>query len=169
MGGYMESMQSNNNKIKRAGGFTLIEILIVIGIISILAAIVIVAVNPARQFSQARNAQRRADTNTILNATYQYAVDATGTLPVAIPLGACGTATTQQVCKTAGGGTCTGLVDLSVLTDNETYLVAMPTDPSGPADSNPNGAGYHITKSSNGRVTVCATQAELGVAVSVTR
>ena len=49
-------------------GFTLIEILVVIGIIAILAAIVIIAINPAKQFAQARNTQRTANVNAILNA-----------------------------------------------------------------------------------------------------
>ena len=52
-------------------GFTLIEILIVIGIIAILSSIVIIAVNPARQFAQARDTKRQSDVNAILNAVYQ--------------------------------------------------------------------------------------------------
>ena len=65
-------------------GFTLMELLIVIGIIAILAAIVIIAINPARQLAQARNSQRWSNVNTILNAVHQYAVDNQGTLPAAI-------------------------------------------------------------------------------------
>lgn len=49
-------------------GFTLIEILVVIGMIAILASVVLVAINPLRQFAQARNAQRASDVNAILNA-----------------------------------------------------------------------------------------------------
>ena len=41
-------------------GFTLIEILVVIGIMAVLATIVIIAINPAKQFAQARNADRTA-------------------------------------------------------------------------------------------------------------
>ena len=58
--------------------FTLIELLIVIGIIVIVAGIVIVAINPARQLAGANNTRRRADITAILNAVYQNIVDNKG-------------------------------------------------------------------------------------------
>ena len=152
-----ESSTSNSKKC-----FTLIEILIVIGIIAILAAVVIVAINPARQFAQARNAQRQSNVNTILNAIHQYAVDNTGTLPSAI------TTTGTEICAT-GAASCTGLSDLSVLTDSEIYIVSMPEDPQCGTVCAVNGVAYTIVKSVNGRITVAAPDAELGVTISVKR
>ena len=61
-------------------GFTLIELLLVMSIISILAGIVIVAINPSRQFASARNAQRRSDVKTILESIHQHAIDQGGIL-----------------------------------------------------------------------------------------
>ena len=141
----------------KRSGFTLIELLLVIGIIAILASIVIVAINPTKQLADARDAQRRSDVNTILNAVYQYAIDNNGNLPTPI------TTTVGEICQT--GGTCTGLLDLSVLTTNGIYLVSMPTDPS---QTGANETDYTIIKNADGRVTVAAPSAE-NTTISVTR
>lgn len=69
-----------NYKQNKKKGFTLIEILVVIGIIGILATVVLVAVNPSRQFKQARDSQRIANVNTILNAIGQNMADHAGVL-----------------------------------------------------------------------------------------
>ncbi len=147
-------------------GFTLIEILLVVAAIGILAGIVILAINPSKQLGDTRNAQRKADVNTILNATYQYAIDNNGTLPTGIASSTCATTATNEICAT-GAASCTSLVDLSVLTLNQKYIVSVPNDPSGATTTN--GTGYRIAKNGNGRVTVCAVAAEQGATVSVTR
>lgn len=147
-----------SNHIKKSGGFTLLEILLVVAAISILAGIVIVAINPTKQLGDTRNAERRVDVNTILNAVYQYSIDAQA-LPATI------TTSSTEVCIT-GAASCSGLVDLSVLTANQKYIVSIPVDPQ---STSTNGTAYFIFKSANGRVTVNAPKAEQGAVISVTR
>jgi len=53
-------------------GFTLIELLIVIGIIGILAAAVIVVLNPAELLAQARDGTRLSDLDSIASAINLY-------------------------------------------------------------------------------------------------
>ena len=143
-------------------GFTLIELLLVIGIIAILAAIVIVAINPTKQLGDARNAQRRSDVNTVLNAVYQYSIDNSGNIPGSI------TSTATAICKSGVNVDCvTGgpFINLNVLTG--AYLVALPNDPQAPAGES---TGYRIMKDATSkRVTVDAPLAEQGASISVTR
>ncbi len=143
--------------MKSRKGFTLIEVLLVIAILSILAGIVVIAINPGKQLGDSRNTQRRADVNTIINAVYQYSVD-NGSLPASI------TTTPTDICAT--GGTCTGLVDLSVLTANGKYIVSMPKDPS---TATVDDTKYQISKDANSRVLVTAVSAENGATISVNR
>lgn len=53
-------------------GFTLIELLIVIGILAILATVVVVVLNPAQLFAQARDSQRVSDMTTLRSALSLY-------------------------------------------------------------------------------------------------
>jgi type IV pilus assembly protein PilA len=149
-----------NNTATRAG-FTLLEILLVVAAIAILAGIVIFAVNPRKQLADTRNAQRRVDVNTILNAVHQYALDNNGAYPSGLSTG-----TTFEICKT-DAQSCSGFLDLASLTTNAKYLTAMPIDPSGTTD---NGTRYSITvEATSNRVTVTAPNAENNTTISVTR
>ena len=140
-------------------GFTLIEVLLVVAIIAILAGIVILAINPNKQLGDTRNAQRQSDINTLLNATYQYSVDNQGNLPSGI------TSTPTDVCTT-GAGSCTGLVDLTVLTTAGKYIVSTPKDPKTGTTTDTH---YQISVDANNRVTVSAPDAEQGKTISATR
>ncbi len=149
------------NQTKKQGGFTLIELLIVIGIIAILAAIVLVAVNPARQFSKANDAQRSSNVNAILSAIGQYVVDQKGVLPSDI------TTTAKSIASGSGNADlCSLLVP--------TYIPSLPQDPSsngGAPITNCSSydTNYTVVKDSNGRITVSAPDTEIGSDISVTR
>jgi len=147
-------------------GFTLIEILIAVGIIAILAAIVIIAINPARQFQRARDSQRWSDVNAILNGIHQRMVDNKGSFAEsgvcdALPV----TASTITSVVAAGN---VDLCDCLVTT----YLAALPFDPStsgaGFTDCNTYTTGYTIMQATTGRITVAAPGNELDT-ITVTR
>jgi len=147
----------------RQEGFTLIELLIVIGIIAILAAIIYVAVDPARRLAEARNAERWSSVNAVLNAYLKYTVDNAGTEPVTLVAGSyymVGTVndTCDDQATTAAVNLATNLVD--------DYLAAIPEDPSGGSTAT---TLYYISKSTNGRITVgaCAPEDVGGTPVTI--
>ena len=146
-------------------GFTLIELLVVIGILAVLLSIVLVAINPARQFAQANNTQRRSDVGAILNGIHQYAADNKGALPPGMPA----QGDTANINSSGTTETfCNALVP--------TYIAALPRDPSAGTytDCNSYDTNYSVFVStasagSTPRLTVSAPNAELGVVISVTR
>lgn len=150
-------------------GFTLLEILLVVAAIGILAGIVILALNPSKQLGDTRNAQRKSDVTTILNAVYQYSIDNNGNFPAGIDsnydsaqvLGT-GTGCTCAATSTPLTGSCADFSSTLV----PTYVVGIPQDPtSGAATS----TSYYIDRQPNGRITVGACSPESGITVSVTR
>ena len=132
-------------------GFTLLEILLVVGIIAILAGIVILAINPSKQLGDTRNAQRRSDVLSIVNAIYQYEIDNNGNASTTITSigGTCTTSANIILSTTTGTG-----VNLysDLVGASSTYLNAMPRDPLASTST-----GYGISYSAaTKRITVCA-------------
>ena len=162
--------------LSRAKGFTLLEILLVVGIISILAGIVILAINPTRQLGDTRNAQRRSDVLTILNAVYQYSLDNPGGLDTITNASSTLAVGDADDCD---GTSNTDALELSdhLVGDTATYLIAIPTDPTAETDTIDTVSDYFVVQSdTTGRITVCAPNsigegniADDGDQISVTR
>lgn len=145
----------SNKQTKK--GFTLVEILVVVGLIAVLAAITIIAINPAKNFADARNTQRSSDVGEILSAVTQYTSDGVhnaaslGTIPDC-------TGTPAHI------GTGASNVNLAATLVPDP-LVAMPKDPSNGTDAD---TGYTICTIS-GRFQIAAPGAENGKTISVKR
>jgi len=128
MGNRIKRIMRRNKK-----GFTLLEILLVIGAIGILASIVIVAINPLRQIQKARDAERASEINQVYKAIEQYNI-AEGRYPDDI------TIETEDIYKeicntgkltkedTLDVNFCAGKIDLRVLIPE--YISEVPRDSS---------------------------------------
>ena len=149
-------------------GFTFLEILLVVALLAIVTMIAMKALNPVKQLGDTRNAQRRSDIITISEALYQYTVDNGGTVPTDIPQSDdCFSSDSYEICRT-GSSDCTGLVDLSYLTDQQKYLVEIPYDPDKDIVTG-NKTGYHVVRNMYGRIQVCAPYAEQEAVLSFVR
>lgn len=157
---------------KHSRGFTLIELLVVIGIIGILAAIVLVAVNPGRQFANARDTQRRSDLYAITNTIYQFAAEHNGNLPDTDADDATNNFPASATCIGTNTGAPDNCFNLAAATNEAgteiivpTYIAALPFDPSTGTAAN---SQYMISVDGNGRIMASAT-GEITPVITVTR
>lgn len=131
-------------------GFTLIELLIVIGILGILAAAVVIVLNPGELLAQARDGTRLSDMDNVRGAINLYLSD------VGAPTLTAGPFSTNNA--TCGFGTCTVRsiyavngtgwvgVDLTAISTGST-LSNLPRDPTNNANYQYAYAGDNTNKS----------------------
>ncbi len=139
-----------SNTLKSKKGFTLVEILVVVGLIAILATITIVAINPGKNYRDTRNLKRRAHLSEILSATTQFISEEGNSVAGLGSIPAC-TGTPAAI------GTGAGNVNLAAVLVDE-YIPEIPTDPQGGTQED---TGYEICLTSPGeRVQLRAPSAE---------
>ena len=158
-------MQSLMRKSKF--GFTLIELIILVGIFVLLLAIVYTAVDPSRRYVDARNTNRLNEVNAVLDAVAKFSVDHNGNLPANLQTAS---ADVNYILGTASVGCDTGCdvatqsscLDMTadLVTVNH-YMFSIPYDPGiKDSKSGTNKSLYYISKKAGGAITVGACNAE---------
>jgi len=155
-----------------SGGFTLIELIIVVSIIALLAAAAFVAVDPAKRLGNANNAQRWADVTAIADAWQKYMVDNNGSSPtttqnINFQITKYGGATSSNtICdaSTTSGGT----IWIDPLVDNG-YIGQIPYDPDSNIVDGTTSTNYYLHYNANNTLTVGACNTYHGAIIKVTR
>ena len=160
------------NHMREKRGFTLIEILIVVAIIAILAAIVFIALDPFKRFQDARASRRLADVSAIYSAIHINQVDHGGNYvyPVGTlmnvgekymivnatntPAGGCITAANTNCAVVTSVDHC---VNLQKLVETG-YLGSIPVSPNGTGNWTGALSGYYMSRNANGFVTVLSCE-----------
>jgi prepilin-type N-terminal cleavage/methylation domain-containing protein len=153
--------------MKNKKGFTLLEILLVIGIIATLAVIVFVALDPARRYEEARNSRRLSDIQNIFSAIQQYVVDNKGAIPPGIQTSdvQLGTATGGcEINNTICGENVAACVDLSGILAR--YLKEIPYDPQNGTSER---TRYTVVINENNIITVKACDSTDAATASISR
>ncbi|HMB25989.1 MAG TPA: prepilin-type N-terminal cleavage/methylation domain-containing protein [Patescibacteria group bacterium] len=168
-------------------GFTLIELLIVIAIISIIAAVVFVALDPLTRFRDARDSSRWSDISGLLSAVKIDQVDNGGSYLSAVDSMTAGEwymivdgATMTSGCAdndsncdqdVSTDGNC---VDMSGLV-SEGYLGSVPVSPAGEvtwdsgSTAGDEGTGYVIKRDATGIVHIQACESENSDSIVIAR
>ena len=146
-------------KFMKYSGMSLLEILLVIGMIGLLFATVVTLIRPARYFANLRNIQRRSDIAAIVSAISQYRQDNQGNIPTGITLDS---ANPVHICRP---GCTESASQIDISSELAPYIQAgvIPIDPSVTVNHL---TGYRIYVTSQGQVVVTAPLAENGLIIN---
>jgi prepilin-type N-terminal cleavage/methylation domain-containing protein len=130
-------------KLKK--GFTILEIILVITLISFLLGIVIISVNPNNILSEIRDNQREADALTIYQALEQYALKNNAYPEVIKNMS---NNSSAHICKTSATTCNSPKINLSsILIPN--YLSKIPE-----YSTDTNNSGFYVVKDTNGKIGI---------------
>ncbi len=154
---------------KRIKGFTLIELIVVIITIAIIAAVIFLAVNPAKRIGDAQNAVRDQNALALKKSIENLIADS-----LSVPSSLSSLANGNYMLVTAGGSTagqcsCTSLnqnidrIDLAGLLSS--YIPSLPVDP----EATGNDTGYYLQKNNGNAFSVghCYEYSNVAVAEPV--
>ena len=164
---------------KNSKGFTLIELLIVIAIISIIAAVVFVALDPLTRFQDARDSSRWSDVSAVISAVKIDQVDNGGSYLASVAsttagevymIGACASganaAAVTDYCDT--NPTQAVCVDIAGLV-TEGYLGEVPVSSDGSGAWSASVTGYTVEREASGIVHVRACESENSDEIAISR
>jgi len=152
-------LNRKNKSVFNKHGFTLMELLVVISVIAITAAVGFVALDPASRIDDAKNSARWTDVSAIVNAIKTDQVDnggsyltsianATSSLNFVIGTATtgcdsgCGAITTQTTCVSLAG----------IVTEG--YMGVIPVGPDSGAAATQ--TSYYLTKATTGNIKISA-------------
>lgn len=153
-------------KITKVRGFTLVELLVVVGIISVLAIVTLVSLKPGKRLSETRDARRAEDLNQILTAIHSCVVDKKDNSSLSTCLGSYTSGETYEIVNVGISGGCNTVCTtatsashcLPLSVNLEDYFVNLPKDPNNSVTGH---TGYAITVT-NGMTVLDACAAENG-------
>ena len=135
-------------------GFTIVELIVVVGSIVVIFLGTVVLINPARRMGEANDSRRWQDVINIAHAIEIYSIEnhelppdfATSTLSVGEKF---------VLCSSAGVLTCAGQTTSCLVVSDSgflgTVLADLPVDPQKTASTD---TGYYVTRKSNGAIAV---------------
>lgn len=154
-----------DKKVDTKNRYKITEILLILSAVGVVIFLALLAVNPSKKASEARNLQRTADVSTVLTYISSYA-DGRKDIPAVLPTSHTCVEFTHEICRT-GPYNCRDLVNMDFLMEENTdALVIMPNDP---LYISANGTGYFVSHDGEGVVTVCAPHAERNEQISFSK
>jgi len=145
-------------------GFTLVEMLVVVSIIAILAVLVFEALDPLKQFREAKNARRWSQVNSLSTGVYRYIIEK-GTYPSGLDSKNRQLGTAQSGCNTLCPSAENSCLDIQK--NIEDYVPILPLEINGGSRER---TGFMISKNStNNVITITACGAENGTPIFVMR